>query len=321
MKLNLLPLLCSGLLCLAVNLLQAQQTSAFDLSITGAYQERALPEILSDLESRYPVKFYYIPERIPFYHITIEFKGQPFYQVMKKLLEGSLLTFTKWSPNEMVLVPEDQRNRAFVESMIKKWKEGEWQAPVLSSIAEKSFTFGSVTTAPNGGKLSIKGQIQDDESNESIIGATVLVRETGQGEVSDEKGNFQLKLAPGKYTLQISYISYQSQLNYVSLYADGDLPVRLISMPQQLNEVLIKAQAVEKGAQSTNMGIERLSAKSLSELPTLMGEADVIKSLQTPAGGHQRRRRGRRIQCTRGATSTKTWSCKTMRPCSILPTP
>lgn len=284
MKLNLLPLLCSGLLFLAANLLQAQQTSAFDLSITGAYQERALPEILGDLESRYPVKFYYIPERIPFYPITIEFKGQPFYQVMKKLLEGSLLTFTKWSSNEMVLVPEDQRNRAFVEEMIKKWKAGEWQAPVLSSIAEKSFTFGSANSAPSGGKLSIKGQIQDDESNEPILGATVLVRETGQGEVSDEKGNFQLKLAPGKYTLQITYISYQSQVNYVSLYADGDLPVRLISMPQQLNEVLIKAQAVEKGAQSTNMGIERLSAKSLNELPTLMGEADVIKSLQTLPG-------------------------------------
>lgn len=284
MKLKWLTLLCSGLLILATSTLQAQQQSAFDLSISGSYQERALPEILSDLESRYPVKFYYIPEKVPFYPITIEFKAQPFYQVMKKLLEGSLLTFSKWSPNEMVLVPEDQRNRAFVESMIKKWKEGEWKAPILASIAEKSFTFGNPASPSSANKLSIKGQVIDDESNEPIIGATILVRETGQGEVSDEKGNFQLKLAPGKYTLHITYISYQSQLNYISLYADGNLPIRLISMPQQLNEVLIKAQAVEKGAQSTNLGIERLSAKSLNELPTLMGEADVIKSLQTLPG-------------------------------------
>lgn len=260
-------------------------SSVFDLLITGSYQERPLPEILSDLEARYPpIKFYYIPEKIPFYPITVEFKGQTFYQVMKKLLEGSLLTFSKWSANEMVLVPDDQRNKTFVEEMIKKWKAGEWQAPVLASIAEKSYTFGNPSTPPNSSRLTIKGQIQDDESNEAIIGATVLVRETGQGQVSDEKGEFQLKLSPGRYTLQITYISYQSQLNYISLYADGELPVRLISMPQQLNEVLIKAQSVEKGAQSTNMGIERLSAKSLNELPTLMGEADVIKSLQTLPG-------------------------------------
>lgn len=284
MKLKWLTLLCSGLMILATSTLHAQQQSAFDLNISGSYQERPLPEILSDLESRYPVKFYYIPEKVPFYPITLEFNSQPFYQVMKKLLEGSLLTFSKWSANEMVLVPVDQRNRTFVEDMIKKWKAGEWKAPVLASIVEKSFSFGNPEAPAGTGKMSIKGQVIDDETNEAIIGATIQVRETGQGEVSDEKGNFQLKLAAGKYTLQITYISYQSQLNYISLYADGDLPIRLISIPQQLNEVLIKAQAVEKGAQSTNMGIERLSAKSLNELPTLMGEADVIKSLQTLPG-------------------------------------
>ena len=284
MKCRLLPLVWVGMLCVLGTTLEAQQPSAFDLNITGSYREKPLPEILSDLESRYPVKFYYIPEKVPFYPITLEFNGQPFFQVMKKLLEGSLLTFSKWSANEIVLVPDDNRNRVFVESMISKWKSGEWQAPVLTSVAEKSFTFGDPNAPPVAGKLTLKGQIKDDESDEAILGATILVRETGQGQVSDAQGEFQLKLSPGRYTLQINYISYQSQLNYVSLYADADLPVRLISMPQELNEVLIKAQSLEKGAQSTNMGIERLSAKSISELPTLMGEADVIKSLQTLPG-------------------------------------
>jgi hypothetical protein len=283
MKLKLFPLAWMIGLCLLVNVLKAQQPSVFDLKITGSYQEKPLPEILSDLESRYPVKFYYIPDKIPFFPITADFTSQSFYQVMKKLLEGSLLTFSKWSANEIVLVPSGNLNRAFVEGMISKWKSGEFLAPVLASIAEKTYSFGDPQSAPSG-KLTLNGKIQDDETNESIFGATILIRETGQGQATDAQGAFQFKLAPGKYTLQINYISYQSQINYVSIYADADLPVRLISMPQQLNEVLIKAQSLEKGAQSTNMGIERLSAKSLSELPSLMGEADVIKSLQTLPG-------------------------------------
>ena len=113
MKCRLLPLVWVGMLCVLGTTLEAQQPSAFDLNITGSYREKPLPEILSDLESRYPVKFYYIPEKVPFYPITVEFTGQPFFQVMKKLLEGSLLTFSKWSANEIVLVPDDNRNRNF----------------------------------------------------------------------------------------------------------------------------------------------------------------------------------------------------------------
>jgi hypothetical protein len=263
--------------------LQAQQVSIFDLPITGSYVERPLPEILSDLESRYPVKFYYIPEKIPFYPITLDFTGQPFFQIMKKLLDGSVLTFSKWSANEIVLVPNGSLNKAFVETMIGKWKTGDWKPPVLESIVEKSFSFGDPSSLPSG-KVTVKGTLTDDESNEPIIGATVLIRETGQGQASDADGAFQFKLPPGKYTLQINYISYQSQLNYLSMYADGVLPVRLISIPQQLNEVLIRAQTIQRGAQGANLGVERLSAKTIRELPTLMGEADVIKSLQTLPG-------------------------------------
>ncbi|MBK9014123.1 MAG: carboxypeptidase-like regulatory domain-containing protein [Saprospiraceae bacterium] len=57
----------------------------------------------------------------------------------------------------------------------------------------------------------IYGIITDETSNETLIGASVLVVETGSGTVSDIDGSFELKLAPGKYTLEISSIGYQSQ--------------------------------------------------------------------------------------------------------------
>ncbi|MBK8565200.1 MAG: carboxypeptidase-like regulatory domain-containing protein [Saprospiraceae bacterium] len=57
----------------------------------------------------------------------------------------------------------------------------------------------------------IYGIIADESNNETLIGASVLVVETGGGTVSDIDGSFELKLDPGKYTLEISSIGYQTQ--------------------------------------------------------------------------------------------------------------
>jgi hypothetical protein len=284
MKQRLHPLLSLGLLLLLACPLSAQQVDVFNLRISGTYQDRPLPELLTDLEARYPpLRFYYVPEKIPFYQLTITFQDEPFFQVVKKLLDGSLLSAGKWSATEVILVPEDNRNRAFVQEMVNKWKTGEYKPPVLTGVLEKSYSFGSIEKAPNG-KVTLKGKIVDGESKEPIIGATVLVRETAQGQASDENGDFELKIPAGRYTLQVQYVSFQSQIINVSLFDDGNLDINLAPMPQQLSEVLIKAQAVEKGSQSSNVGVERLSIRTVKELPTLMGEADVIKSLQTLPG-------------------------------------
>ncbi len=57
----------------------------------------------------------------------------------------------------------------------------------------------------------IYGIVSDESSNETLIGASILVMETGGGAVSDIDGSFELKLDPGKYTLEISSIGYQTQ--------------------------------------------------------------------------------------------------------------
>ena len=57
----------------------------------------------------------------------------------------------------------------------------------------------------------VYGIVTDETSNETLIGASVLVVETGTGAVSDIDGSFEFKLAAGKYTLEISSIGYQPQ--------------------------------------------------------------------------------------------------------------
>ena len=56
---------------------------------------------------------------------------------------------------------------------------------------------------------SIRGNISDAATGETLVGANVLIQGTYNGTISDLDGNYELKdLAPGKYNIVISYISY-----------------------------------------------------------------------------------------------------------------
>ncbi|TAK37267.1 MAG: TonB-dependent receptor [Saprospiraceae bacterium] len=59
------------------------------------------------------------------------------------------------------------------------------------------------------GKVS--GKITDKTNNEPLIGATVLVLETGSGTVAGLDGSYELQLTPGSHTLEISYAGYQTE--------------------------------------------------------------------------------------------------------------
>ncbi|MFK8104032.1 MAG: carboxypeptidase-like regulatory domain-containing protein, partial [Saprospiraceae bacterium] len=60
--------------------------------------------------------------------------------------------------------------------------------------------------AQNG---TLIGKIFDKSNGEELIGATVMVKGSDSGTVSDIDGTFALELAPGVYSIISSYVSYQ----------------------------------------------------------------------------------------------------------------
>ena len=56
---------------------------------------------------------------------------------------------------------------------------------------------------------TISGYITDAESGETLIGATALVKEIGNGAVSNEYGFYSISVPKGKYTLEFSYIGFR----------------------------------------------------------------------------------------------------------------
>ncbi len=109
----------------------------------------------------------------------------------------------------------------------------------------------------------IYGIISAEENNETLIGASVLVMETGTGTVSDIDGSYELKLDPGKYNLVISFTGYQEQKLTELEIKSGDnikMDFALDTETETLVEVVITAAA----KRNSNANLMLLQQKSVA---------------------------------------------------------
>lgn len=66
--------------------------------------------------------------------------------------------------------------------------------------------FFSVLLAEN---VELSGTVVDNESQESLIGANIVLKPTNQGTTSDSSGHFILAASPGRYTLTVTFMGYK----------------------------------------------------------------------------------------------------------------
>lgn len=95
---------------------------------------------------------------------------------------------------------------------------------------------------------TVKGQIVD-VNGESIIGASVLVKETNTGVISDIDGNFIIN-APANATLLISYVGYQTQT--IKLGGKTSIRVTMQEDAELLDEVVVVGYGTQKKASLTS---------------------------------------------------------------------
>ena len=125
------------------------------------------------------------------------------------------------------------------------------------------------------GKIS--GKITDAATNESLIGANIILVGTGLGAATDIDGNYViLNIPPGVYTLRISMVSYRTAIvEDVKIAADQttNISLELESADLELEEIVVSAETplVQKDLTSsisvmTRDGIEELPVASFTEL-------------------------------------------------------
>ncbi len=93
------------------------------------------------------------------------------------------------------------------------------------------------------GQNSIKGTIKDATTLEGIIGATISVKNTNTGTITDFDGNFQLDVNQGSILI-ISYVGYQSKEIIVT--ADRDYEILINSESVLLDQIVVVGYGTQR---------------------------------------------------------------------------
>ena len=133
-------------------------------------------------------------------------------------------------------------------------------------------------------KFTISGKVTDADNGETLIGATVFAPALGEGASTNEYGFYALTLPGGdSVRLEFSYVGFQNQVRTVFLDKNISIDVELGS-GVQLQEVVVKANSYREQIQSTEMSVEAISMRDVRAVPVLLGESDILKTLQLKPG-------------------------------------
>lgn len=86
-------------------------------------------------------------------------------------------------------------------------------------------------------QTTISGRVMDGASNESAIGASVLVVGTSIGTITDYDGNFTIELPEGKFILQVSMVGYKTQV--INIRGKERIDLTLMEDTQVMDEVVV----------------------------------------------------------------------------------
>ena len=131
---------------------------------------------------------------------------------------------------------------------------------------------------------TISGYVKDASNGETLIGASVVVKGTSQGVITNVYGFYSLTLPPGDYTLEYRYIGYATKIMEVNLTYDQRMEIELELEDRQLDEIVVSDVADDANISSLQMSVNKLNMKTIEKMPAFLGEVDVIKSIQQLPG-------------------------------------
>jgi len=133
-------------------------------------------------------------------------------------------------------------------------------------------------------KVILNGTINDKQTGESIIRATIRIQELPSlGVISNEYGFYSISLSKGIYTIVVSQLGYENYLQKIQLDSNRVLNIQL-SFQNMLKEVVVENSKKNNNLIKPQMGTETLNMASISKVPVIFGEKDILKTLQLLPG-------------------------------------
>ena len=134
-------------------------------------------------------------------------------------------------------------------------------------------------------KYTLSGTVTDRSSGEKLLGVDLIIKGTHMGATTNAYGFYSLTLPEGAYTLQIASLGYQTIEEPLQLKKNEHRNYQLSQEDITLEGIEVTAQSAPKvDVRTPQMSVASIPIQTIKKLPVLMGEVDIIKSLQQLPG-------------------------------------
>ena len=268
-----------------------------EIYFSGDYNHVPFELFAEDLENKIEVHFKFKTEWVEEVYVTARGTNLKLSDILSETLAGKGLHFHIDNAGNVFIVKED----SFVASLpdysfenIQIHDNGTEKENQLTSTEltyregrknghRQTVIIGKESNGAMQKTVVINGKLQDKESGEPLIGATVYIEELSKGYASDLNGHFVMTIMPGKYNARFNCLGME-EINYILIVnSSGILDIEMERKLIAINEVTIKADKFDN-VRGIQMGYDRLSIKTIKEIPAMMGERDLLKVAQMLPG-------------------------------------
>jgi hypothetical protein len=234
------------------------------------------------------VKIYYQESWVKGLTVTIDSERISVMSAAELAIQGTGLEVSAWNDN-LVILPGQKLPEGLPEFMaIQVRSDTSVEGEKSLTESEERYLTGrkaNVTQTLQIGKkglagtkplVTIRGRITEQETGEPVIGATMFIEETKNGTATDKNGFLSVVIKPGSYTIDFAYVGLEPKKYQLEVLSDGDFSIEMKRTVIQMKEVVVLGDQ-QMNIRFKDPGLEKIAVKTIKEIPTMMGERDILK--------------------------------------------
>lgn len=258
------------------------QNKSIDVKMDG----KKFSELVTDLESRLGVRFYYGDLSLDTLTFNLNLNNVFLDDVLKKVLINTSYKYAVFENNIFItkinqiytVLPSQFTGKTPTIAFTPKPVDDDFlnkKTKISAAIENKLYTIGTSKDSLKK-TANLSGFIKNPETGEPISGVTLFISNSNYSAISDRFGFYTILFPKGKQELNISAFGFKTSKRQINLLGDGKLDINLQEQLLTLKEVVITSNKVSNITRN-QMGIEKIDIKTIKQIPTAFGETDILR--------------------------------------------
>jgi hypothetical protein len=265
----------------------AQQAPA--PTISGDFRNLRFEEFARRVEAQTPYRFYFKPAMLDSVTVRVQPSGLPLVAVLRQVFEHSSLRYAVDEATNRVFITYEYPLQTQLPGGLFADEPTSGRLPDPASVVMadqpgqpaqvgtsefRVYEIGTRQATPASGRATLSGVVR--VGKEPALGVAVFVESPTIGTATDKQGAYSLSLPPGRYNLIIRGLGVRSTRRQIWVRGNGRLDIETLPDVTSLREVIVKGDK-ESNVRGMQMGVQKLDIKLIKQVPTVFGEADLLR--------------------------------------------